>query len=164
MLSYNCVFGQSYSDVCLNTYGTMDYYVKMLNDNNLSPNDLPSTGQVVNWDETLVQNQTIRRLTDKNKIIFATLLGYGVPEQTNPIINMYKDVRNTSYTATTDDETELTLVELQGAEIVQIEKEIKPLKSTQFIFDDVTGKISLLGGLSLATGESLFILYKKQVS
>ena len=84
MRQYNCVNGQSLSDVCLNTYGTMNKYVKLLNDNGLSPNDVPNTGQIIMWDETQVLDQSTQSVINANKTIYATLLGYGTPEQVNP--------------------------------------------------------------------------------
>ena len=41
MTTYYAVSGQSFSDVCLNTYGTLDNYIKLLEDNNLVPDAAP---------------------------------------------------------------------------------------------------------------------------
>lgn len=164
MRQFNAVYGSSLSDVCLNTYGSLDFYVKLLNDNGVEPNQLPYSGQPFMWDETLVFNQTTQSLINANGIIYATLLGYGVPEQVNPVITMYKDAIGTNYTATTDGETVITISALQGNEIVQIEKEIKPLVAAQYIFDPIAGTITLLEGLSLVTDETLFVIYKKTIT
>ena len=100
--------------------------VKMLNDNGLSPNDVPNTGQIIMWDETQVLDQSTQSVINANKTIYATLLGYGTPEQVNPISKMYKDTLNVSYTATDPaGETLITITALQNNEVIQIQKEIQ---------------------------------------
>jgi hypothetical protein len=59
----------------MNTYGSLDYYVKMLNDNNISPDDVPFTDQQIIWDETIIADQTIYISTTKAGVVFATLAG-----------------------------------------------------------------------------------------
>lgn len=166
MLQYNCQEGQSLSDVCLNTYGSLDFYVKMLTDNNLSPEDTPNGSTIVNWDETLVKNQTIQQLTTKNKIIFATLTGFGIPEQINPFMSTYVNPFNTHYTASADNETIITLVELQGAtvEILKVTLETKELLPTDYTFNNVTGIITLVNSITMSIGQALFVLYKKTIT
>lgn len=161
MRQFNCVFGSSWTDVCLNTYGSLDYYVKLLNDNGVEPNQQPYSGQPIVWDETLVQNQTISTTIRKNNIIYATLTGFG--NQVNPISTMYKDPLNAQYVATSDGETVITITALQGNEIISVTKEVKQLLTSEYIFDAIAGTVTLVGGLSLAEGESLFVLYKKTV-
>jgi hypothetical protein len=75
MQQYRITAGQSFTDVCMNTYGSLDYYIKLLNDNNVSPDDIPYTNQVVTWDETIIADQTIYISTTQAGIIFATLAG-----------------------------------------------------------------------------------------
>jgi len=164
MTTYACVSGQSWSDVVLNTYQTMDMYVKFLNDNNLTPDSLPLSGQKVLWDESLVFDTTVKTQISNNGIKYATLLGFGIPEQINPILEMYKDTREAQYTASANGETTVTITELQGCEIVQVTKEVQPLKNAAFNFNSITGQVTLLGGLSLVAGETLFIIYKKTIT
>ena len=163
MRQFNCVFGSSFSDVCLNTYGSLDYYVKMLNDNGIEPDQQPYSGQPIMWDETLVTDQTVLKSINKNNIIFATLFGYGVPQQENPITMQYKDVLHATYTATTPGETDITIVALQDNEVIQVEQETKPLVASEYTFTSSTGKIILLGE-PLALNETLFVIYKKLVN
>ena len=59
-------------DVCLNTYGSLDSYVKLLNDNGIEPDSFPESNQAVQWDNTLVVNQTIRTVTVKKNITYST--------------------------------------------------------------------------------------------
>ena len=163
MQRFNCASGSSFSDVCMNTYGSMDYYVKGLNNNGISPNDVPESGQAFMWDASVVNDQTLQHVTNTNNIIYATL--FGLPGQPNiPTVGQYSDTRNTSYTASSDGETVITLTILQGAQIVQIEKEIKPLLASQFIFNAVAGTITLTDGISLVKGETLAILYKVTIN
>jgi hypothetical protein len=73
MRIFECQEGQSFTDVCLNTYGSINYFIKLLNDNNLSPLDVPFSGQKILWDDSLVENQSIQSLITKNNVIFATM-------------------------------------------------------------------------------------------
>lgn len=72
MKTFYCENGQSWSDVCLNTYGTLDNYVKLLNDNSIESDNIPVSGQSVIWDEKVVSNQTTFTKVSQNNIIFAT--------------------------------------------------------------------------------------------
>lgn len=73
MTKFNTYNGQTYSDVALNTYGSLDYYVKLLNDNGLSPEDTPQSGGSVEWDTNIVRDQSVQTLITQNNIIFATM-------------------------------------------------------------------------------------------
>lgn len=53
-------------DVCLNTYGSLDFLTKLMTDNNfVSVNNYPANGQKFMFDETLVANQAIQKLNIK---------------------------------------------------------------------------------------------------
>jgi len=161
MLQYNCVNGQSFSDVCMNTYGTMDYYIKLLTDNNVSPEDLPYSGQKMIWDNTLVADQSILTLISTNKIVYSTLLGFGIPEQQSPTMANYDQIQpQATYTASTDGETVVTLTPLQDGTIISVILEIKTLLRSQYTFDATVGTISLIG-CSLDAGQTLFVTYSK---
>lgn len=161
MKQFNCIYGSSWTDVCLNTYGSLDFYVKLLNDNGVEPNQQPYSGQPVYWDDTLVENQTTTTINSRNNIIYATLTGFG--NQVNPISSMYKDVLNAQYTATVDGETVVTIMELQDNEVIAVTKEIKELFTSDYTFNATSATITLQGGLELVAGESLFVLYKKTI-
>ena len=161
MQIFSCVSNSSFSDVCINTYGSMDNYIKLLVDNGLEPNEVPYSGQQVQWDNLLVSNQSIQSLTASNNIVYATL--FGANNQNNiPMPQQYSDTRNVSYTASADGENNITITELQGNQIVQIEREVKPLLNTEFSFNSATGVITLTNGL--ANGETLFVIYKVLVN
>lgn len=165
MIEYLCIEGQSLSDVILNTYGSMDFYVKGLFDNGLEPEKVPVSGQRFLWDNTVIDiSGTAIRATPFNEK-YATLVGFGIPDQPNPSMSTYKDTLQEQYTATNPaGETLITITALQGNEVIQIDKEIRPLKTAEFSVNNVTGVIQLLGGLVLEQGETLFIIYKKTVS
>lgn len=73
MKKFNTYNGQTYSDVVVNTYGSMDFYVKLLSENGLSPTDEPQSGGYVEWDTNIVKDQSIQTLITQNNIIFATM-------------------------------------------------------------------------------------------
>ena len=73
MANFKTYNGQTFSDVAVNTYGTMDYYVKLLNDNNLTPESVPVSGGEVVWDTNIVQDQSVQTLISNNNVIFATM-------------------------------------------------------------------------------------------
>lgn len=157
MQPFNCVSNSSFSDVCINTYGSMDRYVKLLLDNGVEPNEVPYSGQQVLWDNTLVSNQSIQSLTASNNVVYATL--YGANNQNSiPMPQQYSDTRSATYTASVDGETTITITDLQGNQVVQIEREVKPLLTSEFSFNSSTGVITLVD--SLSAGETLFVIYK----
>jgi len=178
MLIFKAVSGQSLADVCMNTYGSMDYFVKLLQDNNITnANQLPYTGQQFKWDETLVKDGLVQISTANGNIKYATsadsnnntfyIVG-GTPTAYQPQapsggsalpVGYYQKTSSTSYTATADGETVITLIALQGKDILQIEREIKPLTTTEFIFNKANGVLTLQNSLSV--GETLFILYQE---
>jgi hypothetical protein len=187
MQVYKAINGQSFSDVCLNTYGTLDEYVKLLNDNNLSPNNAPYSGQSIAWDELIITDQTIYKKTTGAGTIFATLAGINnnnyfqivggdnpkkLPINPLPITiggggggsNMYVQPLATSYTSVTGGESIITVLALQNKKVLQIEREIKPLKASEFIFDAIGATIQLVGIDPLSAGETLFILYTETIT
>lgn len=57
-------------DVCLNTYGTLNYLVKLMVDNNFpGVNTYPTAGQVFKYDDTLVYGLAQKK---DNTIKYAT--------------------------------------------------------------------------------------------
>jgi hypothetical protein len=164
MQNFKCVAGSSFSDVCLNTYGSLDYYIKMCGDNGVEPNDIPYSGQIIAWDDTLVVNQTIQRTTTNSNIIYATL--YGSNTQNNiPMAQKYADPNEATYTASADGETVFTIIAVQGADkVFDVAIGIQQLLPGQYSVNLSTGVFQLLGGLSLSTGETLFAMYTKIVN
>ena len=55
MKTFTAISNSTIYDVCLNTYGTLDYLVKLMVDNNHAGVDVfPTNGQIFVYDETLV--------------------------------------------------------------------------------------------------------------
>ena len=161
---YICTEGQSWRDVVLNTYGSLDYYVKGLADNGAQPENPPTSGRVFMWDSSLIGPNNVQQLLAKQKIKYATLTGFGEPEQPNPSMSTYKDTLQAQYTASAAaGETSITITDLQNNEIVQIDKGIQPLLTSQYTFTPATGVINLVG-VVLEKDETLFIIYKKTVT
>lgn len=66
--------GQSLEDVCLNTYGSLDYFIKLCLDNNISTpdSDAEVAGKLFNYDDTLVINNFINVPSDGIPVIYST--------------------------------------------------------------------------------------------
>lgn len=70
MAEFKAVDMSTIYDVCLNTYGTLNYLVKLMVDNDFNGvNEYPTAGQIFVYDETLVyglaqqKNNTIKYAT-----------------------------------------------------------------------------------------------------
>jgi hypothetical protein len=183
-MNYNGINGQTLLDVCLNTYGSLDYFYKLLQDSSVANADQQVyTGQPFTWDETLVVDAQILRTTTLGNIRYATansgngntfaiIIGGGQPLPpsgggggpiTPPIpTNMYQKTSATTYTATTDNQSVITLTLLQGKDVLQIERNIQPLLSSEYSFNSTTGVINLVN--PMLAGETLFILYTEMVT
>lgn len=72
MQKFKCISGSGWLDVCLNTYGSLDNFVKLMNDNGFSPEVPPVTGTVAVWDNTLTVNQSVAAAIRAKNVIFAT--------------------------------------------------------------------------------------------
>lgn len=73
MTTFYAIDGSTLFDVCLNTYGTLDFFYKLLKDNNISnANYVPKTGQQFLYDETLIIDQQTSRTIILNNIKYAT--------------------------------------------------------------------------------------------
>jgi hypothetical protein len=60
---YTANQGQSLPDICLNTYGSLDYLVQLMTDNGLNDfNYMPAPGQVLQWNPALTTDQRIAQL------------------------------------------------------------------------------------------------------
>jgi len=62
------IYGQSMKDVCMNVYGSIGNFAKMLIDNNYSASNVPVVNAAVIYDET-EGNLTIKNYYTKNNII-----------------------------------------------------------------------------------------------
>lgn len=181
MLQFTAIEGQSLWDVCLNTYGSFDNIIKLLQDNNVDNiNVSPISGQVFNWDETLVQDQAVNQRSSNSKIIYATKVllngsvlsiikggsnstlsgtGAGVPwtPQNPGSMIKYQKTAEVQFIGA-GGETSVILSELIGSSIVQITREIQPLKTADYGFNPANGQVTLSGN-PLGASETLYIIY-----
>lgn len=183
MINFTAVSGQSYSDVCVNTYQSMDYFFKLLTDNSLTdPNAVPASAQLFSWDNNLFVDAQSKQRIDLNNIKFAT--AYGGNTNTfyvvaggagNPFpatgggsvvpsgaVSTYQKTSAIDYTNSTDGATTVTFSGLIGKSILQVERNIQPLHSSEFTWTSATGVLTLTN--PLMTGESLFILYTEMIT
>jgi hypothetical protein len=76
MQAYRAISGQSLLDVALNTYGSLDNFYKLLQDNNvLNADEFVQGAQIFIWDDSLVQNQQQNAAYVASGIYFATEIG-----------------------------------------------------------------------------------------
>jgi len=185
---FEAIQGQSIFDVCLNCYGTLDLMYKFLQDNGIdSVNVTPYSRQQFIYDDSLVIDQGINQQFTQGGFKYSTdISGQGqiffkvngrpplvkLPIPHNPpskINEMYPDVNNTSYTSNSNNVVLITPQDkdgnsMAGVDIVQIEKEIKPLLASQWSWNKAQGILTLINGTTVDNGESLFIIYKKMVT
>ncbi|HVX01015.1 MAG TPA: hypothetical protein VHA52_11345 [Candidatus Babeliaceae bacterium] len=70
MNNYYATMGQSLYDICLNTYGSLDYLLKLMLDNSITTlSHMPGPDQQFVYDTTLVANQQITQLN----YVYATI-------------------------------------------------------------------------------------------
>ena len=66
MQIFTAISGSTIYDVCLNTYGSLDFLTKLMIDNNFgSIDNYPENGQQFMFDETLVVNKTVQQINIK---------------------------------------------------------------------------------------------------
>lgn len=186
MSTFTGYSGQTLFDVCSNTYGSLDYMMKMIQDSGVDNVDATVySGQKFVWDSSLVVDQQVLRATTLSGKVFATassgnsntyyiVVGQGeaIPTESEylPIIkpsgvSTYQRTSATSYTALSDGETTINLPELIGKDILQIELEIKPLKSSEFTWNKLTGVLTLAPSVvPLYADQTLYILYTEIVT
>lgn len=195
--SYKAVNGQSIYDVCLNAYTTLDNLVKLLVDSGggQGVDDIPQSGQIYYFDDDLVADQAVQQAYTLSGIYYATLMGAngstyytvnqnpptttpptggddpGIPP-TNPG-NMGIAIESTYFTASADGTTVIVPQDkdgnsMIGYEIIQIEKEIRPIENPvlapKWVWNKPTGTLTLTNGESVDAGVTLFILYSKPTS
>jgi hypothetical protein len=190
MQTYKAIAGQSIYDVCLQTYGSLDYLYKLMQDNGVNGlDDQIYSRQEFTWDDTLAIDQLINAAFSATNQLYSTdmtSLGnvYFVTQQA-PIISMpnvpsapyvppaatgiYTINLSTAFTSSQDGITQVTPLDINsnnliGYDIVQVEREIKPLFNSDWSWNKATGVLSLLNGITIDAGQSLFILYSKTVS
>jgi hypothetical protein len=191
--NYNAVNGQSIYDVCLNTYGTLDQLIKQLVESGTGQgvNDVPASGQVYVYDDDLVVAQAVNQAYLLTATRYATVNGTNgqtyyiinqnpavpVPVAGNPgppvtppnPATMLTQVNGTSFTSGADGTTVITPFDkdgnsMIGCDIVQIEKEIKPIVNANWVWNKNSGILTLTNGETVDKDQTLFIIYSKQVN
>jgi len=74
MLVYKALEGQSIYDVCLMTYGRLDFLSKLMTDNGIESIDSHLVGQDINYDESLCADLQTNQYLQNNKINISTLV------------------------------------------------------------------------------------------
>lgn len=187
MQIYSAIAGQSIYDVCLQTYGSLDFLYKLIQDNDIAGVNVPvlSRQQFV-WDDSLVLDQQVnaafagtskRYSTDVSPLgsVFYVINNNGtiVPnEPSSPFSpsspqNNYQMVLGTSYTSNSDGTTSFSPLDingnsLAGFDIVQIEKDIQPLKASDFVWNKALGTVTLLNGITIDT-EALHTFFTQKL-
>lgn len=180
---YSAIDGQSLFDICLNCYGTLDLLLKLIVDSGIeNVNHIPISREMYTYDDSLIIDQKVTISQFK----YATNIGgngsvyyiikqaepphkikTGIPVPPKPF-DMYQKTASTSYTSNTDGTTVITLVDENGGsmignDITQIEREIKPLLTSEFIWNKNLALLTLINGVTLDNGQTLFILYSKMI-
>ncbi len=160
---YKCQWGQTWTDVVMNTYGTMDLYVKFMNDNAVTPNSLPYSNQSVIFDSALLNDETTTALINNNDIVYSTGVNSAIPSQPQPVSTYQQTQPQATYTASNPSgEIVLTIAAIAsnpGGTIIGVQKGINPLLPSKYNANMTTGVITLLGGEILAYKETLFVTW-----
>lgn len=182
MLSFNSINGQSLYDICLNTYGSLDFMSKLLKDNGIENIEIPvPTSKEWNWDETLTMDQAVNQKATNASIYYATSamttgstlaivvndINKVIPIGGNEIVNRnpnntYQQISEVQFVAI-GGEFDVDFSEIAGCDIIQITRNIQPLLTSEYVFTKATGNISLSGDV-MEVGEVLFIIYSKKIS
>jgi hypothetical protein len=180
-------------DICLNTYGSLDNLIKQLVDSggNQGVNDVPVSGQQFIYDDDLVVDQSVSQAYLLTGIRYATINGtngqtYYIINQ-NPVVpinggddpgppvtppnpaTMLTQVNGTSFVSGADGTTVITPFDkdgnsMIGCDIVQIEKEIRPIINSNWVWNKTSGILTLTNGETVDKDQTLFIIYSKQIN
>lgn len=188
MQTFYSISGQSLLDVCLNTYGSMDYLYKLLQDNGvLNANTAVLSGQKFTWDDSLVINQQINQSFSQSGIYYSTdvsALGSVFTNTTNsPIVAPPNSPAAAPYlppvpaTATTD----MVEYTATGGEIFFTDPKLASAKKLlnvtrggigcghfiytgtpvfdQVLLDNVSGKITFAAGSPMISTEFVRVIF-----
>ena len=153
--SYSCQLGQSFSDVALNTYKSLDKYVKMLNDNGISPNSVPYTAQQILWGDAATNIAAVVSIPAIAPEVYST----GLPQQVQSVQEGKVDIEFTaiasvtSYTAATIQELAL----LVGKNIYFAMIDDTRLFGNKMSWDNTTFSINYI---PIGGGESIILFAK----
>lgn len=183
---YNAVEGQSLYDVCLQTYQSLDYLRRLMNDSGVDNiNHIPFSGQAFLFDPELVVDQAVQRTQVVTNTKYATaynklgntwfvIIDNGViPAPSNPynpqpnpnsVTYTKEETKGDNYTALADGEVSIGLPAWIGWDILQLEREIKPLKPTEYSWNAISGNLTLDASVALEAGMTIFLLFTRTVT
>lgn len=188
---YKSVNGQSIYDVCLNTYGTLDQLIKQLVDSGAGQgvNDVPASGQEYVYDDDMVVAQAVNQAYLLTATRYATVNGTNgqtyyiinqnlpptIPPGSQPPIvtplnpdDMITQVNGAQFVSGADGTVVMTLMDkdgnsMIGNDLIQIEKEIRPIVNANWVWNKFTGTLTLINGEVVDNGQTLFYLYSKVI-
>ena len=188
MRTYKALSGQSIYDVCLQTYGSLDFLYRLMQDNGVNGLDEDvRSGQSFVWDDNLVLDQQLnaafaatgtRYATDVSSLgsVYYVINNGGKIVPNNPIdpynppnhSKTYEMTVQATYTSSADGTVSFVLTDgdgnlYTGWDMLQIEKEIKPLKASQFVWNKTTSTVTLLD-TTIDSGETAYCLLTKIVT
>jgi hypothetical protein len=189
--SYNAVYGQSIFDVCLKTGYSLDNLIKLLQDcygEQFGVNDVPASGQVYTYDDDLVVNQPVTQAYNLSGTNYATYYGAngssmyivrqnavrtvpGAPPINNPPPNpddMQTLVESASFVSGADGTTVITPLDKNGGSLIGytlifVEREIRPIKRANWVWNPVSGILTLTNGETIDNTQELFYIYTKTI-
>jgi hypothetical protein len=185
MKNYTAIDGQSIFDVCLQTYGSLDFLGRLIVDSAFdNVNTSPFSGQVFSYDPDLLQDQVIggnkagklatlyspakvQSGTDQQLTLITKRYATDASRIILPPISinqMYQKADADSYTAGIDGETVIPLPQWIGWDVLSVEDEIKPLKKSEYAWNKSSGTLALQGGLTLGKDQTLFFLFTKMTT
>lgn len=190
MKSFTAISGQSIQDICLNTYQSLDYLVKLMLDNNHPGiNEYPPSGKKFNYDDTLVVDANLSASNNTKGTIYSTAMKnngsvlvttpisgpssspyqpYQIPNTSStPSPNYskyYMQTLEAEYTSGNDGLTSISLPGLVNCDLVQLIKEIQPLLKKQWLWNKTSGLLTLQNGASLDAGQTLYITYNQLIT
>jgi hypothetical protein len=143
-------------DVVLNTYGSVDQIVKIMQDNSFpNVNTYPINGQQFQFDDTLVENQNNLQSNLSNS-------KFSTRDRTTTNDSMavkYEQIHETDYTSNADGTTIISLPDEIGNRLVFIEKEIRPIELINWSWNQSSGILTLLNGTTIDNGQVLFMIF-----
>lgn len=188
MRTYKALAGQSIYDVCLQTYGKLDYLYRLMQDNGIMGLDADVySGQPFVWDENLVLDQQLNAAFAASGVNYATdvsALGsvYYVTNNSGQVVpnspsdpytppnpaKTYEMTVQATFTSSADGTVSFVLTDgdgnlYTGWDMLQIEKEIKPLKASQYVWNKATSTVTLLD-TTIDSGETAYCLLTKIIT
>jgi hypothetical protein len=164
IVPFTAVDGSTIWDIVLNTYGTPDEVVKLMQDNNFpNVNTYPKKGQIFFFDDTLVENQN-NTSSILSPTPFATaggIAGASIPPNNTDMGIYYSEAFDAEYVSNADGTTGINLAGIlpAGSKIIQIEKEVRPIEQVNWTFNQTSLFLTLLNGITVDNGQTLFIIY-----